>query len=147
MSRNVRRYFLISAFLLCALSAVADDQCASKSDDWTCFSSIEIQPDAAGQTFRMVIFPKQELLAEIENGGVVKQYLALPSGIQLYSGLSADESIPFTQPAYGKGRLRTHCPEITHLSAGWVRERYRSRLSKKPGQPGYLISFARRFAP
>lgn len=92
MPQSVRRCFLILAFLLSALSAVADDQCATKSDGWSCFSSIEIHPDAAEQTFRMVIFPKQELLAEIENGGVIKRYLALPSGIQLYSGLSADES-------------------------------------------------------
>ena len=41
----------------------------------------------------MIIFPNQEVLAEIEQGGVVKKYLALPSGIQLYWGLSADESI------------------------------------------------------
>jgi hypothetical protein len=38
------------------------------------------------------MFPNRELLAEIEQGAVTKRYLALPSGIQLYSGLSANES-------------------------------------------------------
>jgi hypothetical protein len=92
MPQNVRRCFLVLAFLLSARSAVADDRCAPKSDDWACFSSIELQPEATAPTFRMVIFPKQEFLAEIQNGGVTKRYLALPSGVQLYSGLSADES-------------------------------------------------------
>jgi hypothetical protein len=92
MPQSVRKYFFIFAFLLSALNAAASERCASKDDDWTCFSMIEIQPDATAPTSRMTIFPNQELLAEVEQGGVTKRYLALPSGIQLYSGLSAEES-------------------------------------------------------
>jgi hypothetical protein len=93
MRQSVRKGLFFSALLLAAVNAVAEDRCASKNDNWTCFSTIEIQTDAAGPTWRMIIFPTQELLAEIEQGGVTKRYLALPSGVQLYSGLSADESI------------------------------------------------------
>jgi hypothetical protein len=93
MLQRARQSFYILAFLLSAHSAAAQDRCASKSDDWTCYSTIEIQPEAGGDTWRMVIFPTQELLAEVARGGVTKRYLALPSGIQLYSGLSAEESI------------------------------------------------------
>jgi hypothetical protein len=93
MWQCVRKGLFISALLLVAANAVAEDRCASKNEDWTCFSTIEIQTDAAGPTWRMIIFPTQELLAEIEQQGATKRYLALPSGIQLYSGLSADESI------------------------------------------------------
>jgi hypothetical protein len=92
MSQSLRKSFIIFAFLFAALNAVANDQCTSKEVVWTCFSMIEIQPDATAPTLRMVMFPNQELLAEIKQGGVTKRYLALPSGIQLYSGLSADES-------------------------------------------------------
>jgi hypothetical protein len=93
MPQSARKYFFIFASLFWALNAVANDRCASKDDDWTCFSMIEIHPGATAPISRMVIFPNQELLTEIELGGVTKRYLALPSGIQLYSGLSADESI------------------------------------------------------
>lgn len=92
MQQSVRKHFFIFALLLSALDAAASDRCASKDADWTCFSMIEIQPDATAPTSRMIIFPNQELLAEVEQGGVTKRYLALPSGIQLYSGLSAEES-------------------------------------------------------
>ena len=92
MPQSVRKYFFIFAFSLLALDAAASDRCASKGDDWTCFSMIEMQPDATAPTSRMIIFPNQELLAEVEQGGVTKRYLALPSGIELYSGLAADES-------------------------------------------------------
>lgn len=92
MSHILRKSVFIFAFLFAALNAVANDQCTSKEVDWTCFSMIEIQPEATAPTLRMVMFSNQELLAEIQQGGVTKRYLALPSGIQLYSGLSADES-------------------------------------------------------
>jgi hypothetical protein len=92
MLLSLRKCFFIFAFLLSALNAVANDRCASKDDDWTCFSVIEIKAEATAPTSRMIVFPNQELLAEIKQGEVTKRYLALPSGIQLYSGLSADES-------------------------------------------------------
>jgi hypothetical protein len=92
MSHILRKSVFIFAFLFAALNAVANDQCTSKEVDWACFSMIEIQPEATAPTLRMVMFPNQELLAEIQQGGVTKRYLALRSGIQLYSGLSADES-------------------------------------------------------
>ena len=88
MWQSVRKGLFISALLLVAANAVAEGRCASKNEDWTCFSTIEIQTDAADPTWRMIIFPTQELLAEIEQQGATKRYLALPSGIQLYSGLS-----------------------------------------------------------
>jgi hypothetical protein len=93
MRQCVRKYFFVLAFLSLPLSAGSEDRCASKSADWTCFSAIAIQSDASAPTVRMVIFPTQELLAEIVQEGGTKRYLALPSGVQLYSGLSADESI------------------------------------------------------
>lgn len=87
-----RRHSFMFAMLFAALNAGATDRCASKEGDWTCFSMIEIQPDVSAPTTRMTIFPNQELLAEIKQGAVTRRYLALPSGIQLYSGLSSDES-------------------------------------------------------
>lgn len=93
MPQSVRKCFFVLVFLLSPLCAVSEDRCSTKSDDWTCFSKIEIQPDASAPTVRMINFPTQELLAEIMHGGDIKKYLALPSGIELYSGLSADESI------------------------------------------------------
>jgi hypothetical protein len=85
--------FFILAFLLSALNATAEDQCAAKSDDWACFSTLEIQAGSAAPKWRLVVFPNQEVLAQIERSGVTKKYLALPSGLQLFSGLSANESI------------------------------------------------------
>jgi hypothetical protein len=93
MLQNARACLCILTLLLFAQGASAEDRCTSKNDDWTCFSTIKLQPDAAGTTYRMVIFPTQELLAEIEQGGTTKRYLTLPSGVQLYWGLSAEESI------------------------------------------------------
>jgi len=92
MSQSIHKCFLVLALWWPPLGALSADHCASKSDDWTCFTAIEIQ-SAAAPNVRMVIFPTQELLAEIEDGHVTKRYLALPSGIQMYSGLTADESV------------------------------------------------------
>ncbi len=92
MPHNVRSWILTVVLLVSAHVALADDPCASKIADWTCFSAIAIQPNASAATFRMTIFSNQELLAEIEQGGVTKKYLALPSGIALYIGLSSEES-------------------------------------------------------
>jgi hypothetical protein len=93
MLRSACKFLLTLTFSLFSFSAIAEDQCTSKSDDWACFSRIVIQPAATGPTWRMTIFPNQEVLAEIEQGGDVKKYLALASGVQLYWRLSTDESI------------------------------------------------------
>jgi hypothetical protein len=93
MPQSVRKYFFILACLLPVLNAAAEDQCASKSDDWACFSKLEIQAGAAAPMWRLVVFPNLEVLAEKEQSGATKKYLALPSGVQLYFGLSGDESV------------------------------------------------------
>jgi len=93
MPHRIRTCFFLVASLLPLLGAIADDQCASRSADWTCFSAIEIQLNSTGPKYRMLLFPNQEMLAEINHAGITKRYLELPSGTQLYSGLSPDESI------------------------------------------------------
>jgi len=95
MQGRLCHYWFLLVCVIPRFDALAAERCASKTDDWTCFSKIEIQPGAAEPAWRMVLFPNHELLAEIEQGGTTKRYLAAqPSGIQLYSGLSAAESSP-----------------------------------------------------
>lgn len=95
MQGSLCRYWFLLVCVIPIFDAHALERCASKADDWTCFSKIEVQPGAKEPTWRMVLFQNHELLAEIEEGGATKRYLvAQPSGIQLYSGLSATESIP-----------------------------------------------------
>jgi hypothetical protein len=92
MLKSVPNFLGASVLLSIALNASAEDRCASKNDDWTCFSTITIRPDAGESTLRMVVYPAQELLVEMDQAGTTKRYLTLPTGIELYSGLSADES-------------------------------------------------------
>ena len=92
MPQSLLKRIFIFEFLLLAVNAVANDRCVSHEDDWACFSMIEMQPDATLPTSRMFMYANQELLAEIEQGTITKRYQALPSGIQPFFGLSADES-------------------------------------------------------
>jgi hypothetical protein len=94
MLQSVRKCLFILAFLLSAQNTVAEDRFASKNDDWTCFSTIELQAAPTAPISRIFMFSNNELLAEIEQGATIKRYLvAQPSGIELYAGLSADESV------------------------------------------------------
>jgi hypothetical protein len=94
MLQRARKYWLLLAVLLPVGGAPAAERCPSKPDNWTCFSEMELK-DSTAKT-RMFIYSNHELLAEIEQGATTKRYLvAQPSGIQLCSGLSKDESMPF----------------------------------------------------
>jgi hypothetical protein len=81
------------AGLIISSNLLADERCASKKDDWTCFGTMQVQSDPAGPRWRMSKFPNGEFLAQIETGASSKSLLVVqPSGLRLYRGLSADES-------------------------------------------------------
>ena len=92
MLQRTRKYWLLLAVWLPVSGALAAERCPSKPDNWTCFSEMELQDSTT--TTRMFIYSNHELLAEIEQGATTKRYLvAQPSGIELFSGLSKDESM------------------------------------------------------
>jgi hypothetical protein len=93
MPRIGHKYSLVLALCLPALGALAAERCPPTANDWTCFSEIELKASPTAPLSRMFIYPNSEILAEIEQGTTTKRYLvAQPSGVQLYAGLSEDES-------------------------------------------------------
>jgi hypothetical protein len=76
-----------------ALGAEAQPQCAKAP--WSCFGSFELRIEGTNgpQVARMIRFSNDEFMAELEQGGVKKQYLQVsPSRLELFAGLTENES-------------------------------------------------------
>lgn len=80
---------LAAALLLFALrAAAAPPVCAVAS--WDCIGAIEMR--VGDRALRMSKYANDEMLAEIEQGGIIQRYLVVqPSGSELYFGLSSQQ--------------------------------------------------------
>jgi hypothetical protein len=98
MLHRACKYCVVLICCLHGFLAFAGERCAAPWADRKCFGAIEFtfqnpKNGAEATTVRMVLFRNDELLAEIEQGGIKKRYLvARPSGVELYAGLSPTES-------------------------------------------------------
>lgn len=88
-------FFLIASLM--GTPANAQSPCLYPSDPWSCFGSFELRlkgkEGSQVQVAQMIRFTNGEFMFEMERQGTRKQLLrVLPSGLELLSGLSEDES-------------------------------------------------------